>query len=187
MGLACLACLPCPMGLAVPAKNEKWIQETRPRGYSPFVLPDTGPISHEKHFLAYSESGREELRRVAEQSLKTLEERCNARKAELAEIARQKKRSPYQQTKVRKLEISVDTLNKQEQALQTQVDAKHAEASKFGNSTVDMEMLLSDIKNAERFLNTLTTIRDKLRVENRSRPRIELVLPASKPETREWW
>ena len=45
------------------------------------------------------------------------------------------------------------------------VDAKHAEATRFGNSTVDMEMLLSDIKTAETVLNQLASERDKLRVE----------------------
>ena len=66
------------------------------------------------------------------------------------------------------------TLAEQEHALQTQVDTKLAEATRFGNSSVAMELLLSDIKNAEILLNTLTTERDTLR----SRPRIELLIPA---------
>ncbi len=116
-----------------------------------------------------------------QQALKTLQESYNARKAELVDLVRQKRRSLVQ-AEVRKLENSVAALAEQEHALQSQVDAKHAEATKFGNSTVDMEMLLADIKNADFVLNQLASERDKLRVENRQAPRINLLIPASKPE-----
>ncbi len=114
-------------------------------------------------------------------ALKTLQESYNARKAELVETVKQKRRSLVL-SEVRKLESSVSILTEQEHGLQVQLDAKHAEATKFGNSTVDMEMLLADIKNADATLNQLAAERDKLRVENRSLPRIQLLVPASKPE-----
>ena len=116
-----------------------------------------------------------------QQALKTLQESYNARKAELVELVRQKRRS-FIQAEVRKFESSVAALEEQQAALQAQVDAKHAEATRFGNSSVDMEMLLADIKNAEIVLNQLASERDKLRVENRSKPRIEMLIAASKPE-----
>jgi hypothetical protein len=83
---------------------------------------------------------------------------------------------------VRKLESSVAVLAEQERALQRQVDAKQAEATRFGNSTVDMAMLLGDIKNADRVLNQLAAERDRLRFECRVAPRITLIEPACKPE-----
>jgi capsular exopolysaccharide synthesis family protein len=116
-----------------------------------------------------------------QQALKTLQESYNARKADLVETVKQKRRSLVQ-SEVRKLESSVTVLAEQEHALQVQVDAKHLEATKFGNSTVDMEMLLADIKNADYVLNQLASERDKLRVESRSPARIQLLIAASKPE-----
>ena len=116
-----------------------------------------------------------------QQALKTLQESYNARKIELLETVRQKRRLLFG-SEVRKLESSVAVLGEQERALQAQVDAKHAEATKFGNSTVDMEMLLSEIKNAEMVLNQLAAERDKLRVENRSQARIQMLVQATKPE-----
>jgi capsular exopolysaccharide synthesis family protein len=116
-----------------------------------------------------------------QQALKTLQESYNARKAELVESVRQKRRAIIQ-SEVRKLESSVSVLTEQEHTLQVQLDAKHQEATKFGNSTVDMEMLLADIRNADYVLNQLASERDKLRVESRSAPRIALLMGASKPE-----
>ena len=116
-----------------------------------------------------------------QQALKTLQESYNSRKAELVDTVRQKRRSLIQ-AEVRRLENSVAALADQEHALQLQVDAKHAEATKFGQSSVDMEMLLADIRNADYVLNQMASERDKLRVENRQAPRINLLIPASKPE-----
>ena len=84
---------------------------------------------------------------------------------------------------IKRLTARIAVESEQEAALDKEVDAKHAEATRFGNSTVDMEMLLSDIKNAETVLNQLASECDKLRVENRAAPRIELLVPASRPET----
>jgi beta-lactamase regulating signal transducer with metallopeptidase domain len=116
-----------------------------------------------------------------QKALKTLQESYNARKAELVKLLRQKRRSLIQ-SEVRKLESSVAVLAEQERALQRQVDAKQAEATRFGNSTVDMAMLLGDIKNADRVLNQLAAERDRLRFECRVAPRITLIEPACKPE-----
>ncbi len=116
-----------------------------------------------------------------QQALKTLQESYNTRKAELVEVVRQKRRTLIQM-EVRKLEGTVGILADQERALQEHVNAKQAAAEKFGVSTVDMEMLLADIHNAETVLNAVASERDKLKVENRSTPRIQLLIPAQKPD-----
>ena len=56
------------------------------------------------------------------------------------------------------------------------------EAERFGNSTVDMQMLLSDIRNADVVLNLLASERDRMRVECRAASRITLLQPAHRPE-----
>jgi uncharacterized protein involved in exopolysaccharide biosynthesis len=83
---------------------------------------------------------------------------------------------------VKRLTARIAVESEQEKTLEKQVDQKQREVERFGNSTVDMDMLLSDIKNAEVVLNQLVLERDKLRVENRAGPRIQLLVQASKPE-----
>jgi len=115
-----------------------------------------------------------------QKALKTLQESYDARKAELLEAVRQKKRSLLR-AEVRKLEISVAVLAEQEEALQTLVDKKSAEATRFGKSNVDLQMLQSDIKNAEAVWSQLASERDKLRVECRATARVTLLEPPSRP------
>ena len=48
-------------------------------------------------------------------------------------------------------------------------------AEQFGSSSVDVEMLRADIAVREKSLDAIATERDKLRVELRSPPRIEIL------------
>ena len=115
-----------------------------------------------------------------QKALKTLQKSYDARKAELIKTVRQKRRSLLR-AEVRKLEISVAVLAEQEEALQTLVDKKSAEATRFGKSNVDLQMLQSDIKNAEAVWSQLASERDKLRVECRATARVTLLEPPARP------
>jgi len=116
-----------------------------------------------------------------QQALKTLQESYNTRKAELVDVVRQKRRTIVQ-LEVRKMESAVAVLTDQEQVIKEQVRVKQAAAEKFGISSVDMEMLLSDVHNAEAVMNAIASERDKLKVENRSTPRITMLIQAQKPD-----
>ena len=82
---------------------------------------------------------------------------------------------------IRRLEAEVAVETEQEKDLEKQVQRRQREAELFGNSTVDMEMLQADIKNADVLLNLLATERDKVRVECRAAPRVILLEPPQKP------
>ena len=119
---------------------------------------------------------------AGEKAIKALQKSYDARLAELVPVVRQKMRAK-REAEIRRTEAEIAVQKEQLKDLETQTQRKQQEAEKFGNSTVDMEMLLADIKNADYVLNLLASERDRLRVENRAAPRVILLQPAVKPET----
>ena len=63
-------------------------------------------------------------------------------------MIRQKNRSKVQMD-VQRVEAGLAVLTEQEQAQQRAVEEQQKEAKRFGSSTVDIEMMRSDIKNLE--------------------------------------
>lgn len=116
-----------------------------------------------------------------QQDLKVMQEQFNARRVELVESVRQKKRSEIQSEMLR-LEASITVLTEQASTLQSEVERQRKEAEKFGSSTVDIEMMRADIKNLDQVLGGVATEREKLKVEIRSAPRVTLLQRAEKPE-----
>ena len=70
----------------------------------------------------------------------------------------------------------------QEQSVQKLVEEQQREAEKFGSSTVDIEMMRSDIKNLDTLLSEVASEKEKLRVEIRATPRVVLLQRAEDPE-----
>jgi len=106
-----------------------------------------------------------------QQELKTLQDRFDARRAELAETVKEKKRSTVQ-IEIQRLLSSITVIKEQEESLTTQVATKQAETKQFGGVSVDVAMMQSDIKNLDIVVATLQNERDKLKVEVSSAPRI---------------
>ena len=77
-----------------------------------------------------------------------MQEQYDARRAELADMVRQKNRSMVQMD-VQRLEAGLAVMTEQEQAQQKAVEEQQKEAEKFGSSTVDIEMMRADIKNLD--------------------------------------
>ncbi len=116
-----------------------------------------------------------------QQELSTLQEQFNARRADLVEVVRQKKRSIVQ-LEILKLETSVVVLAEQESTIQADVERLRKDADRFGSSTVDIEMLRGDIKHIDDMLTGIATEREKLKVESRSTPRVTLLQKAELPD-----
>jgi len=116
-----------------------------------------------------------------QQDLKVMQEQFNARRAELVDAVRQKKRNEVQ-SEILRLEASISVLGEQANTLQAEVKRQQTEAEKFGSSTVDIEMMRADIKNLDQVLSGVATEREKLKVEIRSAPRVTLLQRAEKPE-----
>jgi succinoglycan biosynthesis transport protein ExoP len=116
-----------------------------------------------------------------QQDLKTMQDQFDARRNELSEMIRSKKRSGIQ-LELQRMETAVAVMNEQERMIQEEVKNKKAEAEKFGSSTVDIEMMRADIKNLDAVLTGISAQREKLKVETRSTPRVTLLQRAEKPE-----
>ena len=82
------------------------------------------------------------------------------------------------QAEVKRLETAIAVTTTEQQDLERETQQMQKEAEKFGVTTVDMAMLQTDIKNAETVLAALRTERDKVKVEHRRAPRIQLLVPA---------
>jgi polysaccharide biosynthesis transport protein len=117
-----------------------------------------------------------------QQDLKTLQDQFNARRAELVDVVRQKRRSLIQ-TEIQKLENAISVMKEQENAIQREVDKQREDAKNYGSSTVDIEMMRAEIRNLEQVLTRLATEREQLQVESRSTPRITPLQRAEVPET----
>jgi capsular exopolysaccharide synthesis family protein len=116
-----------------------------------------------------------------QQDLKMLQEQFDARRTMLTETARQKKRAMIQ-AEILRWESSVAVLQDQQRVLEAQVEEKQREAEKFGNSTVDVEMMRADIKNLDALLTGISNEKEKLNVEMRNASRVTLLQRADNPE-----
>lgn len=116
-----------------------------------------------------------------QQDLQTLQEQFNARRENLVEVVRQKRRSVIQ-TDIQKLESSVTVLREQERTITADVERLRKDADKFGSSSVDIEMLRADIQHIDDMLKAVGAEREKLKVESRSSPRVTLLQRAELPD-----
>jgi capsular exopolysaccharide synthesis family protein len=106
-----------------------------------------------------------------QQDLQIMQQQYDDRRAELAELVKQKKRSEIM-TEIKKNEAFISVMSEQEKSSQKLVDDQLHEAEKIGISSVDVEMMRADIKNLDAVMGQIVTEREKLRVEIRSAPRI---------------
>ena len=116
-----------------------------------------------------------------QQNLQMMQDQFDARRLELAEMVRHQKRSLVQ-TEIAKLEVSIEVMQEQAKILQEEVAAQQSKAERFGNSSVDLEMMRAEIDNLGMVLAGIATEREKLRVEIRSTPRITEIQRAAVPE-----
>ena len=82
---------------------------------------------------------------------------------------------------VLRLQRQLDVKQKQYGELEKHVKQLKDEASKFGSSTVDIEMLRADLKQSEMVYSSLNNEREKVKVELSSAPRIALMEKAEDP------
>ena len=88
---------------------------------------------------------------------------------------------------IRRLESEVAILTEQEQQFQKDVERQRKEAELIGRSSIDVEMMRTDVRHVDQILSSIAEERERLKVELRSTPRV-LVLgnqdqPADVPES----
>ncbi len=78
-----------------------------------------------------------------------MQEQFEARRSMLAEMVRQRKRSQVQADIV-KLENTLSVMREQQKALQADVEEKQKDAANFGSSSVNVDMMRSDLRTWRR-------------------------------------
>ncbi len=81
------------------------------------------------------------------------------------------------------LQTRIDNLTAQEKAASADRDAKRETAEKFGNSSIDVEMMRSELMELDSILKPIAEKRDKLSVELSSMPRISVFQSAEAPKS----
>lgn len=111
---------------------------------------------------------------------KATEEKLAARRQELA--ARLTK-TTYRNlaAELAQLQTRVAVLSEQEQQAVKDLDGQRKQAERFGNSSIDVEMMRAELQYLEKVLTPIADERAKLKVELRSTPRITLFQRAQAP------
>ena len=94
------------------------------------------------------------------------------------------KRQTEVEKEIKRLEAAIEIANKQQKNIGDEVQRLRKQAEQFGSSSVDVEMLRADILVRDKSLDSIASERDKLRVELRSPPRIEVMPGKVKAEKR---
>jgi succinoglycan biosynthesis transport protein ExoP len=80
------------------------------------------------------------------------------------------------------LAFRIAVLKKQEQELLSQVSQRETEAKKFGRSSIDVEMMRSEISSLDEMLSLIGGEIERTKVELRSGTRTAVISPASSPQ-----
>jgi polysaccharide biosynthesis transport protein len=84
------------------------------------------------------------------------------------------KRQTEVEKEIKRLEAAIEIANRQQKVIEEDVQHLKKQAEQFGSSSVDVEMLRADIAVRVKSLDMIESERDKLKVELRSPPRIEI-------------
>ncbi len=114
--------------------------------------------------------------------LEGLEQEYEIRENELRELIKGTKRAEITE-EIAIAQVQETILTQQEKVLSAQVDVQREKVSEIGTSSVDIEMMTSEVKSLELTLNEISAQREKLEVESRARPRITLQQGAQEPGT----
>jgi beta-lactamase regulating signal transducer with metallopeptidase domain len=117
-----------------------------------------------------------------QKEIKSLQDEFDKRREQLVTVVQKRKRAALQ-ADVLKLQMQFDVKKAQYDVLAKQVERLGEEAQKFSSTTVDIEMLQSDLKRMELIATELNAERERMRVELSSAPRVTLVEKAEEPDT----
>jgi len=104
------------------------------------------------------------------------------RAEELRQELRSQKRAAFEQD-IKRLKTDIAIAEEQVAMLQEDVERQRQEAEKFGESSIDMEMMRAEIDHLDHVLNGIAEEREKLKVELRSSSRITPLQPAEPPKS----
>lgn len=124
---------------------------------------------------------RNSVDRLARQ-LETIEREYSVRENELRDLLKAAKRTEIEE-KIAEAEAKVQILTAQVEEMQAQVVSQKDVVKEIGKSSVDIEMMMSDLTTLEQTLAEISAQREKLNVESQARPRISVAQEAQEPRT----
>ncbi len=117
-----------------------------------------------------------------DREIQMIQQQYDERVGSLAAKVREKKRANVQMEIV-KLDTALTALREQHETIAKEVEKRNEESQKFGYSSVELEMLRSELRQLDSVLTELVSEREKVRVELRSTPRVSLIVKAEEPPT----
>jgi len=129
--------------------------------------------------------------RVKERNLKDqITELMSAHKAIESKLAELRKELAAKLQKMSRMNLEtvelkarIEILEAQEKEAVKDLDEQRKNAEKFGNSSIDVEMMRSELQNLDKVLAPIAEEREKLKVELESVPRISVFQRAEAPKT----
>jgi len=113
--------------------------------------------------------------------LAAIQQQFDLRKEEVREKLRMQKHAELE-AEISELKTMVAVLKEQEAKAAEDVERMRAEAEKIGNSSVDLEMMRAEMEQLSEVLQTVAEEREMLKIELRSKPRVQLFQRAEVPK-----
>ena len=114
--------------------------------------------------------------------LEGMEQELEIRENELREIIKGTKRAEIEE-QIATAQVQVAILTEQVTDMQSRVDIQRERVSEIGKSSVDIEMMTSELTTLEKALGDISSKREQLDIESRARPRIIREQEAQEPVT----
>ncbi|MBN2291385.1 MAG: AAA family ATPase [Pirellulales bacterium] len=114
--------------------------------------------------------------------LEGIEQELEIRQNELRELLKGTKRAEIEE-QIAAADVQVKIINERIAKLDAQLKAQVQKVSEIGRSSVDIEMMTSELKTLESALAEISVKREKLAIESRARPRIIREQVAQEPVT----
>jgi len=111
-----------------------------------------------------------------------LQAELNGRLAYLSDMMTEATRNELRE-KIADLSVKANLAAEEKVEIEADVDKQEKEFEKLGQSTVELEMMRTDLANLEEVVNDIATKRQSLEVETKSQPRIRLLQRAEEPQT----
>jgi beta-lactamase regulating signal transducer with metallopeptidase domain len=124
--------------------------------------------------------------KTLQREIEIIQDEFDRRREQLVVVAKKQKRLALH-ADVIKLQMQYDVKQKsQYEVLEKKVEKLREETQTLGSTTVDIEMLTTDLKQLELISAELNAERERMKVEFSSSPRIIRLAPAEEPETPSW-
>jgi polysaccharide biosynthesis transport protein len=112
----------------------------------------------------------------------SLQKKLEERRQQLAKTVKKSSKINFA-SQLAELNARITVLAAQEELAAKELDQQRKNAEKFGNSSVDIEMMRGELQYLDKVLTPIADEREKLKVELQSMPRISVIQPVEAPKS----